>query len=440
LVSAGVVSAWTLLIVSAVLGIRHLQLAVLLWVATAALSITPLYVVQSSTIQPGTAVLSVLLVIWGVQVLWQRNDLGRSPLELALVAFIVVAIASCVQGMLWYDANVPGVHRSVGIEIYATALVVLSPATALLVASQLGAASAQRWLYRIFVGLCVLILVSLSVPWLRWPRWWPLIVAHACALIYARLVCDPPLRFTARAVAVGLIVCALAEIVILPFFAPVEPQWISAWLMLVAPLAIITCWYVGWRLVFAAVPAVALLGYACVPFVQNAVTLARAEGDFGRLEIWRDAMTIAAQRPLLGVGPGNYLDYAIVYGHQPLFGSAHGNYQQVAAEMGVIGLAAFLWVLACALFVAWRLVKSLRDPFMQALALGAASSLTGQVLAAVLGDYLVPAYHNGGHTTICVTVYSWVLIGCMLALDRNARAADAVDHAPCLQDDSCSAR
>src|SRR4030095_6022263 len=99
----------------------------------------------------------------------------------------------------------------------------LSPAAALLVASQVRSASTLHSVYWIFVGLCLLILVSLSVPLLRWPNWWPLIVGHACALMYARLVCDPPRRFASRALAAGLIVYAVGDMVLLAFLPRPQP-------------------------------------------------------------------------------------------------------------------------------------------------------------------------------------------------------------------------
>jgi O-antigen ligase len=73
----------------------------------------------------------------------------------------------------------------------------------------------------------------------------------------------------------------------------------------------------------------------------------------GRLTLWRIALRMARNRPLLGIGPDNfrwrYGDYAGVL-HWDTGIHANSVYLEWLADTGVLGLGAFLWL-------AWRLLR-----------------------------------------------------------------------------------
>ena len=70
-------------------------------------------------------------------------------------------------------------------------------------------------------------------------------------------------------------------------------------------------------------------------------------GKVDRVMMWQAALGMIRDRPLLGHGLGtfmsNYLAYWVGGERAPRY--AHNCYLQVAAETGIVGLAAFLWVL-----------------------------------------------------------------------------------------------
>jgi O-antigen ligase len=159
-----------------------------------------------------------------------------------------------------------------------------------------------------------------------------------------------------------------------------------------------------------------------LPLVRRVYELSYHEGDFQRLILWRDALELAAQRPFLGIGPGNYLDYTMRYGNLNVWlSSPHGNYQQITAEMGLVGLGFTLWIAVRGLTLGWRLFRRATDPFRRSLAIAATCSLAGPVAAGVLGDFLIPNYHNGGSTNFTATVYSWIILGLLMSLERLER-------------------
>jgi len=72
---------------------------------------------------------------------------------------------------------------------------------------------------------------------------------------------------------------------------------------------------------------------------------------------WRDSLQVIASRPILGYGPDNFglafPRFNTVYYPQPI-DKAHAETLQVAATQGVVGLAAYLWLLAAFGLAFWR--------------------------------------------------------------------------------------
>lgn len=76
-----------------------------------------------------------------------------------------------------------------------------------------------------------------------------------------------------------------------------------------------------------------------------------------RIAHWVAGLRMFAAHPILGVGAGNYAAayprFACADWPEPL-GHAHNYYINTAAELGVIGLVAFLALLSCVLYLGWR--------------------------------------------------------------------------------------
>lgn len=103
-----------------------------------------------------------------------------------------------------------------------------------------------------------------------------------------------------------------------------------------------------------------------------------------RIAHWQAALAMWTDHPWLGVGAGNY---AVVYDqynlprwYEPL-GHAHNIYLNFAAEAGLLGLLAYLWLWLASLWQALR---------------GAAASdrLTAAVAAGILGGLTAATVHN----------------------------------------------
>jgi hypothetical protein len=402
----------------------RLDLGVLLWMACTALAPAPLVRVRNSMICLSTAVLSALLVRWLLERL-QRGELRlpRSRLTVPLLAIALTALASGLMGALFYDPAVPGVHRFALAQLYATALIVLSVATPFLVSEHIASRRRLTTVAIVLVAVGMLMTVTtMTQPRLMMvPRWYPIIITYAFTFACAAIVCRLPRRpwhWVAAVSAIALTLEGPAKNFIFH-----HSQWVSGWIMIGVPLLLLPLVSFPRFTLAALVIGGTASAYWVWPLVENAFELARREGDFGRLRIWQDALLMGGLRPFLGVGLGNYIDYAERYAQVDIaLASAHGNYQQIVAEMGLTGFGFVLWALSRAFGLAWHLFRAASDPLYRTIGLAVFGGLAGQAAAAVVGDYLLPSYHNGGHGNISATIYTWIWIGALMATDRLAFA------------------
>ncbi len=91
-----------------------------------------------------------------------------------------------------------------------------------------------------------------------------------------------------------------------------------------------------------------------------------------RLAHWQAAWGMFSDHPWLGVGLGNYAAvypaYALPRWSDPL-GHAHNYYLNISAEAGLVGLSAYLLLIAAILWQAWRAVRR-TSGFWQGVAVG----------------------------------------------------------------------
>jgi O-antigen ligase len=104
---------------------------------------------------------------------------------------------------------------------------------------------------------------------------------------------------------------------------------------------------------------------------------ARVPLAFTALEIIRD-------HPLLGIGADNFTTVVGHYAYVRTFrgdwlATVHNKYLLVWSETGLIGLAAFLWLLTSSLRASWRGWKR-RDPLFAPLYLGFGVALAGEMV------------------------------------------------------------
>jgi len=145
-----------------------------------------------------------------------------------------------------------------------------------------------------------------------------------------------------------------------------------------------------------------------------------------RLHIWQDSISLIASRPILGYGPDTF---GLVFPkfetgdwgvgardlHQQV-DKAHAEVLQIAATQGLIGLAAYLLLLAGFIRAAWR-----------------ARRLNGLVLFAAFVAYLITVQLN--FTALAAALPFWIFAAaCLLTWDaRPVTVSKALPHGPVMQ-------
>lgn len=106
-----------------------------------------------------------------------------------------------------------------------------------------------------------------------------------------------------------------------------------------------------------------------------------------RLQLWNAALSMIKAHPVAGVGLDNFGKWTKYYGVDPnaILHVAHNTYLNIAAEMGIPGLLAFLLTLALALYRAnqtRRLANRAGDAFIRDFMRGLLAGLAGYATAA----------------------------------------------------------
>ncbi len=132
-----------------------------------------------------------------------------------------------------------------------------------------------------------------------------------------------------------------------------------------------------------------------------------------RFTIWKGAIKMIKEYPLLGVGYGVF-PYAI-----PLYApigqiDAHNTYIIIAAEMGIFALLVFLWILLALFRHTYRLYRRSKDRFIKGFALGFLAGLAGMLMVNMFGSRLGSSE---------VSSYFWILS----ALIFRAKILEGID-------------
>ena len=130
----------------------------------------------------------------------------------------------------------------------------------------------------------------------------------------------------------------------------------------------------------------------------------------GRLTFWHDAINIIKDNPVLGTGLNTYTmvikKYVTMWAIYP-----HNCYLQMGAELGLVGLALFLWFLTAIIVQVSFLIRRLPQ------------APERWLLAAFFAGWCGFLVHSGLDTTLYssqLTAIFWVLTGAMAAFGKQS--------------------
>jgi O-antigen ligase len=140
----------------------------------------------------------------------------------------------------------------------------------------------------------------------------------------------------------------------------------------------------------------------------------RQEGTFGtRVQLWRIGLRMIEDRPLTGVGPGNFMPAFDRYARGPLLRKplvAHNSYVSVAAEDGIPALVLFVLMNLTALSYARRTIKSATRAGWKELRILA---VTVEVIMLVIMGVALSG--SSEHMK-----YQWMVLGIAMSMKRMA--------------------
>jgi putative inorganic carbon (HCO3(-)) transporter len=147
-----------------------------------------------------------------------------------------------------------------------------------------------------------------------------------------------------------------------------------------------------------------------------------------RVEKWRSAAAMTADRPLWGWGPGQFVLNQYPYnqlGMPPaeirregasFDDMAYNEYLQTAAELGLPGLALYLLILVCFFSKAGRALLRLPDGLRRTVLLGCMAGIAAQ---------MVDAMANGSWRYSECSIFFWLVLGLGMAVTRMAYQSPA---------------
>lgn len=127
----------------------------------------------------------------------------------------------------------------------------------------------------------------------------------------------------------------------------------------------------------------------------------------GRIGFWSEGLTLLKQRPILGSGLNTY--------SKLIPGYPHNCYLQMAVEIGILGLAAFLIMIFGLFWHAFTKFPSVADPFLRASLAGATAGLAG---------FLIQSFFDTTLYSVQLGTLMWVFMGLIVAVERLSRVAE----------------
>ena len=100
--------------------------------------------------------------------------------------------------------------------------------------------------------------------------------------------------------------------------------------------------------------------------------------------------------------------------------ASHSDYIDLLSQTGIVGLLFCLAFFSTLLLTGYKLVRRLngRRDFTEAFANAVLAGCVGCLVAMALGTWLVPFVYTASLAGFDHAVYSWILLGAMVALER----------------------
>lgn len=365
-------------------------------------------------------VVGTLLFLWIMEMIVVRKNIQfvRSQSMIPIMVFLVIStIAFFIGQISWF-----AFARQAPIDAQLGGFVIfsLSMGGMLLSANLI---KEVRWLKIIvwtFLGLSTFYIIGRMAGFsfvvnlynrgfIAQSMFWTWLVALAAG----QIIFNNKLTRRLKVILISLVIFAFYVTVIQTF------DWKSGWVPpLIALAALIGIRYP--KLIVFASPIVAILvGY----YVINVLVLSEEYSWGTRLDAWRIVLEISRVSPIFGMGFANYYWYTLLFsisGWYVNFNS-HSQFVDLIAQTGYLGLISFTWLFFTVGRLAWKLAKQLPDGFSRAYSYGVFAGIIGTMVAAFLGDWILPFVYNVGLKGFQSSVLVWIFLGGVISIEQIFR-------------------
>lgn len=341
--------------------------------------------------------------------------LAKSRTVTPLLVFIVISSLAFIVGQLpWFNfaRNAPLDAQLGGLSLF-----ILAALAFLLAANQL---KELVWLERItfaFLAIGALYIFSRTIPGLAQVTRY---VFQAQAIGGVFWACLPAVAIGQalfnRDLKIGWRVLLVILVVAAVYVAYVQNyRWKSGWIPALTGVGVV---------VLLKNPKTALLmALAGLPVIWRFVPDLLASDAYSistRFDAWIILGEIIKVSPIIGMGFGNYYWYTPLFsirGFDVTFNS-HNNYVDIVAQTGAVGLLCLGWFFAEVGKLGWQLRKRVPAGFPQAYVNGVLGALVATLVAAMLGDWVLPFVYNVGLAGFRTGVLIWFFLGGLVLIEN----------------------
>lgn len=424
-----VITALPVLVVGGILLMRYPPLGFLLVIV-----ISTVIKIDVPPIGLIAMVILLLTVLWIFDMVVRQREINlvNSATMAPLILFTAVVVLAFIVGQLpWFSISQVPIDNQIG----GVAIFIISFAAFILVAHQVRDIRWLKWMVFLYLGLAgPAVFIGMRVL----PGWRTLnqLLLHPkttggslywlwlAALTFSQAMFNKKLAMKWRglllAVLVGYLYLALGR----------NRAWTSGW----AP-SFVALFVVLWVARPKWAMPLTMVGVATIILlfqpIYNSVFIGDNEySAVTRWEAWRIVAEIIKVNPILGLGPGNYYNYTLLF---PILGyyvefNSHNNYVDIVAQTGFLGLICFIWFVVVTWKLGWRLRNQVpKDGFTQAFVYAALGGLAGSVAAGMLGDWFLPFVYNIGIFGLRSSIYAWFFLGGLVAIDQMRLAGISLD-------------
>jgi len=398
-----------------VLAISQLEYGVLAIIWTAAFVRFSVGTGTDSRIVASLMMAGLFLTLWLARMFTVDKKLSLKPsrTNVPLLAFILTMGISYVWGNAFRDPLVITWGTWPLVQLGGLGVMVLLPGAFLLTANTI---SEMRWLKILcwtMVLIGVLALVDYFLP-IRFSflNTGGLFSLWFVSLTYAQAAFNKRLSLWMR-----LVLLVLVGVWLYVYFVK-RITWLSGWLPSLVAVAIIT-FFKSKRL--ALVLALLVVVYVVANWGYYRDTVLAGESDESgrtRMAAWQFNWRVTGKHLLFGTGPAGYAAYYMSYFPSDAM-ATHSNYIDIISQTGVVGMFFCLWFFGALTWTGYRVRRRLKGTgdFGEGLAHAALAGCVGCILAMGLGDWMFPFVYTQTIAGFDYAVYSWVLLGAILALD-----------------------